>query len=79
MNSARRALLGLAAALAFSLSGVAGAQDVLRVGTDATFPPFEYSENGMRTGFDIELIEAIAKVLNKKVEWVDIDFKGLVP
>jgi polar amino acid transport system substrate-binding protein len=27
----------------------------------------------------VELIEAIAKVLNKKVEWTDIDFKGLIP
>jgi polar amino acid transport system substrate-binding protein len=79
MNSVRRTLLGAAAALTFSLSGIAGAQDVLRVATDATFPPFEYSENGMRAGFDIELIEAIAKVLNRKVEWIDIDFKGLIP
>ena len=79
MNSARRGLLGLAAALLLSLSGIAGAQDVLRVATDATFPPFEYSENGKRTGFDVDLIEAIAKVLNRKVEWTDIDFKGLIP
>ncbi|MBW8722207.1 MAG: transporter substrate-binding domain-containing protein [Polaromonas sp.] len=66
------AVLGLAA---FS----AHAQDVLRVGTDATFPPMEYVEAGKRTGFDIELVEAIAKTLNKRVEWIDIDFKGLVP
>ena len=66
------AVLGLAA---FS----AHAQDVLRVGTDATFPPMEYVEGGKRTGFDIELVEAVAKTLNKRVEWIDIDFKGLVP
>lgn len=66
------AVLGLAA---FS----AHAQDVLRVGTDATFPPMEYVEAGKRTGFDIELVEAIAKTLNKRIEWIDIDFKGLVP
>lgn len=66
------AVLGLAA---FS----AHAQDVLRVGTDATFPPMEYVEAGKRTGFDIELVEAVAKTLNKRVEWIDIDFKGLVP
>ena len=75
----RRSLLGLVAGMTLALSGVAKAEDALRVATDATFPPFEYSENGKRTGFDVELIEAIAKVLNRQVEWIDIDFKGLVP
>jgi polar amino acid transport system substrate-binding protein len=78
MKFARRRLLGLVAASLF-LGGAARAQDVIRVATDATFPPFEYSENGKRMGFDIELIEAIAKQLNKTVEWIEIDFKGLVP
>ncbi len=58
----------------------AQAQDkVLRVGTDATFPPMEFVDAGKRTGFDIELTEALAKVMGKEVEWVDIDFKGLIP
>jgi polar amino acid transport system substrate-binding protein len=78
MKFARRRLLGLVAGSLF-LGGAARAQDVIRVATDGTFPPFEYSENGKRVGFDIELIEAIAKQLNKTVEWIDIDFKGLVP
>ncbi|PWC53171.1 transporter substrate-binding domain-containing protein [Azospirillum sp. TSO22-1] len=52
-----------------------------RVGVDATFAPFEFSQDGKKTGFDIELVEAIAKELGatKGVEWVDIDFKGLIP
>lgn len=52
-----------------------------RVGVDATFAPFEFSQEGKKTGFDIELVEAIAKELGatKGVEWVDIDFKGLIP
>jgi polar amino acid transport system substrate-binding protein len=60
-------------------SATAHAQEALRVGTDATFPPMEFVENGKRTGFDIELVEAIGKAMNRKVEWVDIDFKGLIP
>src|SRR6218665_126365 len=52
---------------------------VIRVATDATFPPFEFFKNGKRTGFDIELIELLAKNMGKKVEWTDIDFKGLIP
>lgn len=69
------------ALLAFALAAInVHAQDnVLRVGTDATFPPMEFVENDKRTGFDIELVEAMAKAMGKRVEWVDIDFKGLIP
>ena len=70
----------LAALSALALSGTAFAQgSVLTVGTDATFPPMEFVDNGKRTGFDIELVEAIGKTMGRKIEWVDIDFKGLVP
>ncbi|WP_324832652.1 transporter substrate-binding domain-containing protein [Pseudomonas saxonica] len=55
------------------------AGDVMRVGTDATFPPMEFIKDGKRTGFDVELIEALGAQMNKKVEWIDIGFKGLIP
>ena len=78
MNVRRHFLLAALAAAALG-TGAAHAADVLRVGTDATFPPMEFTENGKRTGFDIDLVEAIGKKLGKQVEWVDIDFKGLIP
>lgn len=79
MTIRRQFLLSSMAALAFA-AGSAQAQDnILRVGTDATFPPMEFVDNGKRTGFDIELVEAVAKSMGKQVEWVDIDFKGLIP
>ncbi|WP_040501893.1 glutamine ABC transporter substrate-binding protein [Herbaspirillum sp. YR522] len=62
-----------------AITPAAHAADVIRVGTDATFPPMEFVKDGKRTGFDIELIEALAKTMGKKVQWVDIDFKGLIP
>ena len=78
----RRSLV-IAAMTAASLAGWTGpAQaeaDALRVATDATFPPMEYVDGGKRTGFDIELVEALAATMGRKVEWVDIDFKGLIP
>jgi polar amino acid transport system substrate-binding protein len=78
MKFRRHFLLATLAAAALG-TGVAHAADVLRVGTDATFPPMEFTENGQRTGFDVDLVEAIAKKLGKQVQWVDIDFKGLIP
>ncbi len=79
MNIRRTFLLTTATLLTLG-AGLAQAQDkTLRVGTDATFPPMEFVDGGKRTGFDIELTEALAKVMGKQVEWVDIDFKGLIP
>lgn len=79
MKFRRQFLLAAVCAVAFG-SGIAHAQsNVLKVGTDATFPPMEFTENGKRTGFDIELVEAVARKMGKQVEWVDIDFKGLIP
>ena len=78
MNVRRHFLLAALAAAALG-TGAVHAADVLRVGTDATFPPMEFTENGKRTGFDIDMVEAVAKKLGKQVEWVDIDFKGLIP
>lgn len=79
--SIRRHFL-LAAVAATALAGAAAhAQSAgpLRVGTDATFPPMEFVENGKRTGFDVDLVEAIGKTLGRPIEWIDIDFKGLIP
>ena len=79
MTFRRHFLLSSVAALACMAGSVQAQGTALRVGTDATFPPMEFVENGKRTGFDVELVEAIAKTLGRPVEWVDIDFKGLIP
>jgi polar amino acid transport system substrate-binding protein len=73
----RHLLVAGLAALGFT-SVQAQNNAVLTVATDATFPPMEFVENGKRTGFDVELVEAIGKTLGRRIEWVDIDFKGLV-
>jgi polar amino acid transport system substrate-binding protein len=53
---------------------------VFTVGTDATFKPFEFKVDGKYSGFDIDLVEAVAKELGAtKVEYVDTEFKGLIP
>jgi polar amino acid transport system substrate-binding protein len=78
MNLRRTLLLSCLATISLGTTQ-AQAQEVLRVGTDATFPPMEFVENNLRTGFDIELVEALGKAMNRRIEWVDINFKGLVP
>ena len=58
----------------------AGGRGVLKVGSDCTFAPFEYEQDGKYTGFDIELIQAMAKEMGyDDVEIVNTDFKGLIP
>ncbi len=78
-----KALSAFALVFAMACSQVAHAapstDNVIRVATDATFPPLEFVKDGKRTGFDIDLMDAMAKVMGKKIEWVDIDFKGLIP
>lgn len=77
MTILRRLALGLAGAVA--LAGAALAQDSLTISNDATFPPFEYMDNGKLTGFDVELMEAMAAKMGVTPNWVNTDFKGLVP
>ena len=54
-------------------------KDVLYVGTNAEYPPFEYlDENGNVVGFDVELINEISKIIGKKIEIKDMTFDGLI-
>lgn len=55
----------------------AAGHDVLRVGTDADFQPYEYyqKESGTYTGFDVELIEELARLMGyDEVEFVTLPF-----
>lgn len=52
---------------------------VLRVGTNAEFPPFEYvGEDGQPDGFDIALIKAIGEKMGYEVEVENMEFASLV-
>lgn len=52
---------------------------VIRVGTSADYPPFEYvDDSGNKIGFDIELMEEVAKRMDVKLEWVDMPFDSLI-
>ncbi len=66
--------LALALVMALSLASCGKADDVLTMATNAEFPPFEYLENGEIVGADVEIAEAIAEKLGKKLEISNIDF-----
>lgn len=52
---------------------------VIKVGTSADYPPFEYvDESGNKIGFDVELMAEIAKRMGVKLEWVDMPFDSLI-
>lgn len=60
--------------------GAAGGDKVLRVGAETTFPPFEFAdEKGNYSGFDLDLIHAIAADLGYKVEFKSMGFDALIP
>src|SRR3982751_577244 len=46
----------------------------LTVGSDIPYPPFEQGKPPDYTGFDVELMDAIAKKLNLQPKWVDTAF-----
>ena len=52
----------------------------ITVGTDATWPPFEYVDEGSKeiVGFDIDLMNAIAEKANLDVEYVNVGWDSLL-
>lgn len=61
-------------------SGSSSTQLTMLVGTDPTFAPFEMSKNGKISGFDIDLLNAIAKDEHIKIkEYKRMQFTGLIP
>lgn len=53
----------------------------LLVGTDASYPPFEFTEDGIIKGFDIDIAAEIASRLDREMEIVPItwDFTYKIP
>ena len=55
-------------------------EKVLRVGCDAAFAPFTYTdENGKLIGFDVDLINAIAAEMGYTVDMKGYPFDGIIP
>jgi arginine/lysine/histidine/glutamine transport system substrate-binding and permease protein len=57
------------------------AQDVLKVGTEPSFPPFEMqaADGKGLTGFDIDLFRAIGEEAGLEIQFQSMPFDGLIP
>ena len=52
---------------------------VIKMGTNAAFPPFEYVEGNKVVGFDVTIGEKIATSMGKTLQIEDMDFDSLIP
>ncbi|WP_368407705.1 basic amino acid ABC transporter substrate-binding protein [Halorussus amylolyticus] len=72
---------GIAGGLA--LGGIAAGQDdeVVRIGSDIPYKPFEYrTEEGDLVGFDVDVAEAVfAEELDREYEFVQTGFDTIIP
>jgi His/Glu/Gln/Arg/opine family amino acid ABC transporter permease subunit len=72
-------LLGL---VVVSVAPAQAAEDdrpVVRVGTEGTYPPFSFHDSGSNdlTGYDVEVIKAVAKQAGWKLEFVETTFDAI--
>lgn len=83
MSAIRSLFLLVAVLVSFSLvsCGGSGGQKVLRVGTNAEYPPFEYKSADGKDfqGIDMDIARAIADKLGYKLEISDVQFDSLIP
>lgn len=67
-------LIGFAIFNSFDFSS----KQIIKVGTSPDYPPLEFKKNNKLVGFDIDLINEIAKDQNFKVEFKEINFDNLI-
>ena len=73
-------ILAIALICVLTLTGMAMAE-TLKMGTNATFPPYEFYDDatGEVVGIDAEVAAAICAKLGYELEIVDMDFDAIIP
>lgn len=51
---------------------------IIVMGVSAEYPPFEFKNEGIILGFDIDVAKAIAAELNYKLKLQDMDFSTII-
>jgi len=93
-NNRRNFILGTAATLATPLLGAMPGQaqslpvltlegvrraGKLRIGCEATYPPFTFRDRGEIVGYDVELATAMCRSLGVTPEFIDTQWSGVIP
>ena len=58
--------------------GGGGGGKEITVASNIAYPPFEFNKNGQPTGFDIDLMKAVAKRADYKVDFQNVQFSGII-
>lgn len=69
----------LAAVAALAITATSAVAEDLIVATDTAFVPFEFKQDGVYVGFDIDMWDAIANDLGVTYELRPMDFNGIIP
>ena len=72
-------LIALLVALMMLGAVAAATADTLTMGTNASFPPYEFYENEKIVGIDAEIAAAIAEKLGMELKIEDMEFKAIIP
>ncbi|MEM6487801.1 MAG: transporter substrate-binding domain-containing protein [Pseudomonadota bacterium] len=87
----RRRLLGTAAAVGIAAPFIARPAfaattfekikqaGVLRIGCEATYPPFTFREAGEIVGYDVDLAAVMCATLSVEPEFIDTQWSGIIP
>jgi len=66
--------------LALSMSTTHAADQPLKIGIEAAYPPFaSKTPNGEITGFDYDIGNALCAEMQVKCQWVEQEYDGLIP
>ncbi|MBN7771917.1 basic amino acid ABC transporter substrate-binding protein [Clostridium aminobutyricum] len=89
MNMKKIVALALVMIVAFTFGACGGAdtnkdadqKPVYKVAMEPTFPPFDTTDKqtGELTGFDVDMMEAIAEDQGFELKWENMSFDGLIP
>ncbi len=69
--------VALSMILALSLASVSLADSVVAA-TNCAFPPYEYYENGVEAGIDVDIVKAVCEKLGYDLTIVDTEFGSII-